>query len=165
MRDHIGSRAAIGTGLLMFGVVSGCGLPRDADSTLDRVRGRELRVGVTEHPPWVDLSDDRVGGVEPALVRELASELSTRPSFRRGSESELLEALHRGELDLVAGGLEESSPWKGHVALTKPYHTDTRTGAKRVLAVRAGENAWLVHVETFLAAHQVSAAATGSVGR
>jgi ABC-type amino acid transport substrate-binding protein len=165
MRDHFRSRAAIGTGLLIVGVVAGCGLPRDADSTLDRVRGRELHVGVTEHPPWVDLSNDRVSGVEPALVMALASELSTRPKFHRGSETELLEALHRGELDLVAGGLEEGSPWKGHVALTKPYHTDTLTGTKRVLAVRAGENAWLVHVETFLAAHQVSAAAVASAGR
>jgi polar amino acid transport system substrate-binding protein len=153
MHGWISARAGVGGGLLAAAVAMACGVPRDADHTLDRVRGRELRVGVTDHPPWVEVRDDRVSGVEPSLVNELARGLHARPTFRRGSESELMEALHRGELDLVAAGLHDGSPWKGRVALTKPYYTDSATSEKHVLAVRAGENAWLVHVETFLTTH------------
>jgi ABC-type amino acid transport substrate-binding protein len=158
MQGWIGAHVGVRGGLLVAAAAMACGVPRDADHTLERVRGRELRVGVTDHPPWVELHDTLVSGVEPSLVRDLAVGLRTRAAFRRGSESQLLEALHRGELDLVAAGLNDGSPWKGHVALTKPYHTDTASGEKHVLADRAGENAWLVHVETFLATHRASAA-------
>lgn len=131
--------------------LSSCGLPHDSDHTLDRVRGGALRVGVTEHAPWVTVRDDRMDGIEPRLIEELARELGARTVWRRGGESQLLEALHRRELDLVAGGLTADSPWKGQVAFTRPYFTDTTTGRARVLAVAPGENAFLVHVERFLA--------------
>src|SRR5881628_2075969 len=89
-----------------------CGLPHDSDRTMDRVRGGQLRVGVTEHPPWVTIVEGRVGGIEPRLIEELARELGARTVWRRGSESQLLEALHRRDLDIVAGGLTGDSPWK-----------------------------------------------------
>jgi polar amino acid transport system substrate-binding protein len=131
--------------------VSSCGFPRDSEDTLDRVRGGQLRVGVTEHAPWVTVHDDRMDGIEPRLIEELARGLGARAVWRRGGESEILEMLHRRELDIVAGGLTADSPWKGQVAFTRPYFTDTATGRMRVLAVSPGENAFLVHVERFLA--------------
>jgi polar amino acid transport system substrate-binding protein len=130
--------------------LSSCGLPRDADRTLDRVRGGALRVGVSDHPPWVTIHDERMDGIEPRLVAELARGLGARPVWRRGAESELLDALHRRELDIVVGGLTDDSPWKGQVALTRPHFTDTVTGRAHVLAVSPGENAFLVHVDRFL---------------
>jgi polar amino acid transport system substrate-binding protein len=131
--------------------LASCGLPRDSNHTLDHVRGGELRVGVTEHPPWVAIRQGQMDGIEPHLIEELARELGARPVWRRGAESEILEALHRRELDIVAGGLTADSPWKGQVAFTHPYFTDTATGRARVFAVSPGENAFLVHVERFLA--------------
>jgi membrane-bound lytic murein transglycosylase MltF len=140
-------------------VLAACGLPRDSDHTLDRVRGGELRVGVTEHEPWVSIHDDRMDGVEPRLIEELARGLGARPVWRRGGESEILEALHRRELDIVAGGLTADSPWKGQVAFTHPHFTDTVAGRAYVLAVSPGENAFLVHVERFLAPRERRGAA------
>jgi hypothetical protein len=131
--------------------VSACGFPRDSDHTLDRVRGGELRVGVTEHAPWVTMHDNRMDGIEPRLIEELARGLGARPVWRRGAESEILEALHRRELDIVAAGLTDDSPWKGEVAFTHPHFTDTVAGRAHVFAVSPGENAFLVHVERFLA--------------
>jgi ABC-type amino acid transport substrate-binding protein len=130
--------------------LSSCELPRDADHTLDRVRGGELRVGVADHPPWVTIGDERMDGIEPRLVADLARGLGARPVWRRGAESELLDALQRRELDIVVGGLTNDSPWKGRVAFTRPHFTDTVTGRAHVLAVSPGENAFLVHVERFL---------------
>jgi polar amino acid transport system substrate-binding protein len=141
-----------------------CGLPRDSDHTLERVRGGELRVGVTEHVPWVTVHDDRMDGIEPRLIEELARGLGARAVWRRGAESEILEALHRRELDIVAGGLTDDSPWKGQVALTHPYFTDTATGRARVLAVAPGENAFLVHVERFLAPRERRGAVAPDAG-
>jgi polar amino acid transport system substrate-binding protein len=132
-------------------MLASCGLPRDSNHTLDHVRGGELRVGVSEHPPWVAIRQGRMDGIEPPLIEELARGLGARPVWRRGAESEILEALHRRELDIVAGGLTDDSPWKGQVAFTHPYFTDTTTGRARVFAVSSGENAFLVHVERFLA--------------
>jgi polar amino acid transport system substrate-binding protein len=131
-------------------VLSSCGLPRDADGTLDRVHGGALRVGVSDHPPWTAIRDGQIDGIETRLVAELARGLGARPVWRRGAESELLDALHRRELDIVVGGLTADSPWKGQVAFTRPHFTDTATGRAHVLAVSPGENAFLVHVERFL---------------
>jgi ABC-type amino acid transport substrate-binding protein len=143
-----GSRLALACLIALGG---GCGLPRDANGTLDRVRGGALRVGVGEHPPWVVATGSEPSGIEPELVKRLAKELGARPIYRRASESELLEALDRGQLDLVVGGLRDDSPWRGRVALTRPYYTEESTGEAHVFALASGENGWLVHLERFLA--------------
>jgi len=146
--------------------LAACGLPRDADGTLDRVRGGTLRVGAASAPPWVTDSLGALGGVEVRLVEELARSVGARVAWTRRREAELMPALHARELDLVVGGLTADEPWHGEVAYTHPYLVDTvgvgaapgavtrtvtRTVVRRhVLAVAPGENAWLVHVERFL---------------
>jgi hypothetical protein len=92
---------------------------------------------------------DSRAGSEPQLVAELARQLNARVTFVSGSETRLLESLHRRELDLVAGGFTDDSPWKGQVAFTKPYRKDP-DGKGHVLALPPGENAWLVRVEKYL---------------
>jgi polar amino acid transport system substrate-binding protein len=142
-----------------------CGLPRDSNGTLERVRGHVLRAGVSPHPPWDSVTAGAVSGVEPRLVDELARGLGARAVFRVGTESELLEALERRDLDVVVAGLHDDSPWKGRVALTRPYHTDSTRGIRYVMATPLGENGWLVHVERFLAAREQSLDTTGTGGR
>jgi len=103
-----------------------CGLPRDPEGTLDRVRGGTMRVGVFERRPWTTLpTKGGAGGLEGALVAELARELGAKIEWVRATESQLLEALKMRELDLVIGGLTADSPWAQHVAFTKPFYTDT----------------------------------------
>jgi ABC-type amino acid transport substrate-binding protein len=138
------------TALLVAAAAAGCTLPRDSDGTLDRVRGKTLRVGLADSPPWVVARGDSVSGVEVRLVGALAEELHARPEWHRGSESGLLEALHERELDVVVGGLTADSPWAKRVAFTEPYQTEAGGKKKHVLALPPGENAWLVHVERFL---------------
>jgi len=102
-----------------------CRTPRDSDGTLDRVRHGTMRVGFVVMPPWVSDSAGRIGGVEPTLVTELASALGATIEWVPGPESQLLAALHHRELDIVIGGLTDESPWKGKVAFTRPYYTDS----------------------------------------
>ena len=132
--------------------VSACGLPRDPEGTLERVRGGTMRVGVVERRPWTTLpANGGAGGLEGALVAELARELGARIQWVRSTESQLFEALKLRELDIVIGGFTDASPWAQHVAFTKPFYTDTilvgappgtarlRSLARRDVAVNARE--------------------------
>ena len=108
---------------MMLLAIAGCDFPRDAEDTLERVRGGELRVGVSENPPWVHLTDGRVEGIEPALLHGLAEQLGARIRWIRGTEAELIEALRRRELDLVAAGLKANTPWSSRLGRSRPYLT------------------------------------------
>lgn len=83
-------------------------------------------VGVVEHRPWTTVtSGGGAGGIEGALVAEVARDLRARIEWVRAPESRLLRALELGELDVVIGGLTDENPWKRRVAFTKPIYTDT----------------------------------------
>src|SRR6476646_8579266 len=85
-------------------VKKGCGLPKDADGALDRIRNGTLRVGIADNPPWVVVNGAEVSGIEPQLVADIARNLNARVKNVYGSETLLLEGLHRRELDIVIGG-------------------------------------------------------------
>jgi polar amino acid transport system substrate-binding protein len=137
--------------LPLFLAVCACGLPKDPDDTLHRVHGGTLRVGVAVHPPWTTDSAGGFGGVEPALVRDLARELGARVEWRPGGESVLMPMLHERKLDLVIAGLDASTPWSKSVGVSRSYQT-VHDPEKRELvwAVAPGENAWQMEVERFL---------------
>lgn len=126
--------------------------PKDADGTLERVRGGTLRVGMVVDTPWVTDSAGAAGGVEGALVADLARRLHARPEWVRAPEGDLMNALKSRELDLVIGGLAAKTPYAKEVGLTRPFYTDTvAIGATagspadvlkgRYVAVKAGDPA------------------------
>src|SRR5256885_12576211 len=101
---------------LFISLCASCDLPRDASGTLDRVRGGTIRVGFVVDTPWVTDSSDGAGGVEAALVNEVARSVGARVAWIRAPQSNLLETLHARELDLVIAGLTSTSPYKQQVA-------------------------------------------------
>lgn len=109
--------------LLFSLTLTGCDLPKDPENTLERVRGGVVRVGVTENAPWVRTEGTDLAGVEVALLRQFAGELDAKVTFVQGSAPELLKALEHFELDVVVGGLTESSPGLDKVAQSIPYLT------------------------------------------
>ena len=108
---------------LLTVLVAGCGIPRDPESTLDRVRGGTLRAGITASEPWTTLDGGRPGGVEVELVERFAAELGAAVEWVDGSEAELIGALEVRELDLVVGGLTADTPWQAKAAITRSYAT------------------------------------------
>jgi ABC-type amino acid transport substrate-binding protein len=134
-------------GVLMFALTA-CGLPRDPDGTLERVEGSSMRVGITDSPPWTTLAQDEPAGVEPALIEELASELDAEIEWIEGSESEILEDIEEGHLDVAIGGFTADNPWSKKVTFIQPYFTLGED--QHVMAVPHGENAWIVRLERFL---------------
>jgi polar amino acid transport system substrate-binding protein len=153
------------TPFLLLAFALACGLPRDPEGTLERVRGGTLRVGFVVDTPWVTAAGQGAGGIEGRIVAELARELGARVAWRHAAETPLLTALHDGDLDLVVAGLTKDSPWAAKASFTRPYYVDTTTvdgepvTVPHVVAVRPGENAWQVHVEQVLEARKRELAA------
>lgn len=142
--------------------VPGCGIPVDPEGTLERASGGVLRVGMSEHEPWTARDGGDRTGVEVELVEEFASELDAEVEWHDGGEEALIEQLHRGELDVVVGGLTEKTPWVDSAALTRPYVVVTGPEGSpepHVMAARRGENALLVALERFLIGHEAEVAA------
>lgn len=158
-RALAGALASVVLGCVLAGCVAT--LPSDPEGTLDDVRGGVLRVGVSTAPLWTEpgpADDGGPAGLEPDLVRAFAQSLDAEVEWTRGGEEQLVDQLHRDELDLVVGGLTASSPWADTAALTYPYaHTVGPEGAPQahVMAVRLGENAFMVELERFLLAQEV----------
>jgi polar amino acid transport system substrate-binding protein len=110
--------------VLACAALAACEYPRDVEGTLDRVRGGTLRVGIAPAEPWVTLTPGREpAGVEVRLLEEFAATVDAEIEWVEGSESELIEALHGRQLDVVAAGLTRRSVWMTEAALTRPYLT------------------------------------------
>ncbi|MDQ3958190.1 MAG: transporter substrate-binding domain-containing protein [Actinomycetota bacterium] len=104
--------------------LAGCAsLPRDPESTLNRVTGGVMRVGVADDPPWVVVGDGEPSGVEVEIVERFAEELGAEVEWHEGSAEDLAAALEMRELDLVIGGIVSTSSLAAQVALTHPYLT------------------------------------------
>lgn len=136
-------------------LMTGCGaqVPADPYGTLDRVRDGVVRVGVSENDPWVVVHDaGPPTGTESALITAFADQLGADVAWVDGSEAELVEALDRGDLDVVLAGFAEDTPWMEEAAATRPYaEIATMDGMQRhVMLVRLGENGFLTALERFL---------------
>lgn len=143
---------------VMLGLVGCSGhYPADPDGTLDRVSGSSLRVGVSHQPPWTDTTgantEQDPGGIEARLIEDYAATINADVEWHSGGEEQLIKLLSERELDVVIGGLSDSSPWSNEVALTTDYAesigVDGKT-AKHVMAVQMGENAFMTSLERFL---------------
>jgi polar amino acid transport system substrate-binding protein len=156
----------VAAGALVLSFTAACGFPRDPEGTLERVTGGVLRVGVSENPPWTRWPEGapapgeggEPSGTEVDLVRAFAASLEAEVAWAGGSEADLMARLEEGGLDLVVAGLQETTPWSSHAALTYPYATSVDENGEQVSHVMAapmGENDLLTTLESFLLAQDV----------
>lgn len=136
-----------------------CGIPHDANDSLGRIRETGVvRAGYTVREPWVTVdAAGAPGGPEAEVVARFAGAAGARVEWRRGSESELFEALERFELDVVVGGLTADNPAGPALGLTRPYVE--HDGKQHVLAAPPGENRLLAALEREVRAHAPAVAA------
>jgi polar amino acid transport system substrate-binding protein len=141
---------------LIVTMLTGCGIaiPTDPDGTLDRVTDGTLRVGVSQSDPWtVTEGTGSPEGTEVDLVEGFAAHLGADIEWTEGGESDLVQELEAGHLDLVIGGFTDATPWESKAAVTQPYAESTSPDggtARRVMLAPLGENAFLVDLERFL---------------
>ena len=116
------TRAALAViAALGLSATAGCQYPRDVEGTLDRVQGGQMRVGVIDNPPWVELGRGEPQGVEPELIRQFAEEQDAEIVWVEGTIDDLAAAMRGFQLDVIIGGLTRASPYGTEVALTRPY--------------------------------------------
>jgi polar amino acid transport system substrate-binding protein len=137
--------------LAMLCAVGACnGLPRDPNHTLERVqKDHRLRVGLSEHPPWVLRTTGEPQGIEVELARRFASSLGANPEWHWGTENQHMRALKNFDLELAVCGLDSDTPWSKEVGLTRPSFR-----SKHVMAAPPGENGFIVRLEAFLASQK-----------
>ncbi|RUR01851.1 transporter substrate-binding domain-containing protein [Labedella endophytica] len=149
-------RASLMLAVLSVATLTGCGItiPADPDGTLDRVTDGTLRVGVSQSDPWtVTEGTGQPQGTEVDLVEAFAAHLDADIEWTAGGESDLVQALEAGDLDLVVGGFTDATPWESKAAVTQPYAESTAPDggtARHVMLAPLGENAFLVELEHFL---------------
>jgi polar amino acid transport system substrate-binding protein len=129
--------------LIAFFVVfslAACDLPRDPGETLESVQGQELRVGVLKFGQ--NAEKDR------PIVERLAAKLEAKLVYVEGDAHALFEDLKRGHLHLVIGGVPQSTPFAKELGLSKPVGPlhGAHEEEDRVIAVRPGENGFLLRV-------------------
>jgi polar amino acid transport system substrate-binding protein len=134
MKPRLFAALLVGSGL------AGCDLPRDPEGTMQAVRGRELRVGVLNF--GVNAENDR------PIVERLAASIGSKAIYVDGDAHALFEDLKRGRIHLVIGGVPKSTPFAKELGLSKPVGPlhGAHEEDHRVLAVRPGENAFLLRV-------------------
>jgi hypothetical protein len=132
--------------LLLVATLGACGdLPSDQSGTMNRIREEGVvRVGM-------------IGGPAPApeaarlrtLVERSAAAAGGRPLVLEDAAEPLLLMLEEGELDLVVGAFDRSTPWSTRVHLLPPLARETRGKAEieTTAAARNGENAWIMLLE------------------
>lgn len=142
--------------LAVFALGWDCQIPQDPEKTLQRARDGLLRVGLAEAEPWAYMDErGQVGGVEVELLQQFASQINAEIQWVTGPQNDLLEKLHKFELDVVVGGLTKNTPWKQKVGLTQPFalvpdSTDPSKKIGHVIAVAPGENRLVKELDTFL---------------
>ena len=124
----------------------GCGsLPRDQEQTLERIaETREVRVGMTaaadQSPHFPRLFD---------FIHRSATAAGGSPRIEVGGAEALLLRLEAGELDLVVGEFDRSSPWYQRVHILPPMATRSAGDSEleATAAARNGENGWIMLIE------------------
>ena len=152
-------KLVIGLGVVLVLVTTGCAAhyPADPHGTLERVTGSVLRVGISHNEPFVSVAGPEPSGREVELVEDYATTLDAEVAWTADGEEELVDQLEHGDLDMVIGGLTNKTPWKKKVGLTRPYTQTTDEfdqTEKHVMAVRKGENAFLLDLDEFLQAQK-----------
>lgn len=133
--------------------LAGCGIPKDPEGTLERVQSTGvLRAAASPGEGRVAVDGDEVTGIESAYVEGFAESLGATVEWHVMGEEGAVDALERGEVDVLVGGLTADNPHGAKLSLTRPYATTVEHGetVEHVMAVRMGENAMLSELERYL---------------
>ena len=124
--------------------LGGCdSLPRDFDGTSQRVHdSRAFRVGLI-----AGSNDGHCPDMAARYLGRVSAATGARPITVRGPAEALLGALRRGEIDLVVGELDRTSPWAREVTIIEPLASNCQAEVEYSAVARNGENRWIMLLE------------------
>lgn len=124
--------------------MSGGAFPKDPGNTLQRVENGILRVGISNNPPFTNVSNNNYSGIEVEIVRMYTNSKNAEIEWKTDSLQDLVTEMKNSNLDIIIAGLDRDSFIRKELAITIPYHD------KKVIAVQRGENAFITDFEIFL---------------
>lgn len=94
-----------------------------AADTVDGIRQRgTLRVGVALFEPWTIRSEDgELTGFEVDVANRIAQDMGVTPKLQVYDWDKIIDALERGEIDLIAAGMAITPARALRVAFSAPY--------------------------------------------
>lgn len=119
-----------------------CKIPADPEKTTQKVQDATLKVGAL-----TELQDP-----DRRAVERIAQAFNADLQLLHDNPHHLFALLEDGDVQIVAGEIPEDTPFKASVALSDPVGSLTLKGEtkKQVLAIRRGENAFLIRVNRAL---------------
>ena len=108
-------KLALTSGLLMAGVAS-------ADVLQEIMQRGQLKVGVSLFTPWTMQGEDKqLSGFEIDVANKIAEDMGVRAEFSIIEWDNIIEALNKGEIDIIAGGMAITPARALKVNFSIPY--------------------------------------------
>jgi len=113
--------------LFVLGVsIAGTGVQASGNTDIfySILKKGEITVGVSLLPPWV--MKNRKGtlvGFEIDIARQLASDMGVKVKFKQYPWQQLIPALKKGEIDIIASGLSITPARALKINFSQPYHS------------------------------------------
>ena len=110
---------------LLFSALSGTPLfaSPEQDNILNTIQKKgEITVGVTLLAPWIMKNKEgKLIGFEIDIANQLASDMGVRVRFRQYPWNQLIPALKKGDIDIIASGLSITPKRALEVDFSTPY--------------------------------------------
>lgn len=125
-----------------------------ADELDDIVKRGALRVGVSLFEPWtVERSGGELAGFEVDVARKVATDMGVRADLHVYEWDDIMGALEKGEIDMIAGGMAITPARALRVAFSLPYARSgvslaTNTASTRNVTGLAGLNREPIRIAT-----------------
>lgn len=93
-----------------------------ADALEDIIKRGEVRIGVSSFEPWtMKAKDGSLMGFEVEVGKQLAQDMGVKPKFVSYEWDELMPAVEKGEIDVIAAGLAVTPQRALRVNFSVPY--------------------------------------------
>lgn len=95
--------------------------PVFADALDDILERGTIRVGVSEFVPWtMKTADGELVGFEIDVAKKIASDMGVRAELKLYGWADIIAALNKGEIDIIAGGMAMTPARALQVNFTRP---------------------------------------------
>lgn len=109
-------------GFLLAVIIGVATLPAQADALNDITKRGTLKVGVSLFTPWtIQSSKGQLAGFDVDVAKKIAADMGVKVELKVYPWEEIMPALNKGEIDLIAAGMAITPKRALSVAFSQPY--------------------------------------------